>query len=261
MLAVFAAMNTMQHRDQRRSRSGSANTKPFERAEEVLEVALLGLGWRSRASLLRNISSISRMSGSTRAGSSTRTQIVPSEVEGAAGRLARACSRYSRWNQKCGARSFGISPTIRNVRSTGKTVPLQRDRVADLPAVLLRACRARRSRRRGARGSPRAPPARSRSRAKTPPIVVGLDREVREGDALLLLEDAAEPGPARRRDHARHRAHLLQVGVGQRIDEARPRCARRCACSSRAVRGSRSCRRASCAASTRARSRARSRRR
>jgi hypothetical protein len=50
---------------------------------------------------------------------------------------------------------------------------------------------------------------------------IGLDREVRERDTVLLAKHAAEPRPARHRDHARHRAYLLQVGIGQRIDEAR----------------------------------------
>src|SRR5690606_3028791 len=41
-----------------------------------------------------------------------------------------------------------------------------------------------------------------------------------ELDALLDPERAAEPGPARRLHHALHRAHLLEVRVGQRVHEA-----------------------------------------
>ena len=37
-------------------------------------------------------------------------------------RAAIACARYSRCIQKSGERSFGISPTMRNVSATGHTV-------------------------------------------------------------------------------------------------------------------------------------------
>jgi hypothetical protein len=95
---------------------------------------------------------------------------------------------------------------------------LERDQVADLPVVLPQG------------GAPDdgaiavAPEVLELLRIEVPigpdhPDRVGLDREVRKGDTLVFVEDAAEPGPARGAHHPRQRAHLLEIGVGERIDQ------------------------------------------